>query len=183
MFRLSISILMLSILLIGGCAKKIVVIRTTPAETKKTVVVAPPHENNVASNNHLVQARNFYARGKFKQAIQHCEKAIEFNNRNWEAYYYMGLSMQRTKAYTRALDYLKTGLTYSPDNNMIRAEVHYAIGFSWENMGKFEEAGKQYNIALSYNPDNSSARIGINRIMVDKTMRNWKKDKDLKHEG
>jgi tetratricopeptide (TPR) repeat protein len=183
MNRFYVKSLSLLLLLIIGCGQKMIVVRTVPAENKKMVASGPSEDNTIASNNHLTQARMFYAHDKFKQAIQHCEKAIEFNNRNWEAYYYMGLSMQRSKAYARSIEYLKTGLTFSPDNNLIRAEVHYAIGFSWESIGKMEEAGTQYHIALTYNPDNGSARNGMNRVTVNKTMKDWKNNKNIKHKG
>jgi tetratricopeptide (TPR) repeat protein len=164
--------------IIAGCGKEAVVINQ-PDEENPGVF----KDNTTASNHHLQQAKMFYARDKYKQALQHCEKAIEFDKHNWEAYFYMGMSMQKRKEYARSIEILNDGLKYSPDNKLVKAELHCAIGYSWENLGRYDEARRQYNLALDYNPNSEQARKGKNRIKVEKTMEDWSKDKEIKHEG
>ncbi len=173
----------LFIFVIVGCGKEIVIINPGSENSGQVSASRPEVDNATASSQHLQQAKMFYARDKFKQAMQHCEKAIEFDNRNWEAYYYMGLIMQNRKEYAQSIETFSDGLKFAPDSKLVKAELHCALGYSWENLGKFEEARTQYNLALSLNPQNESARKGKNRIEVEKTLKNWGKDKKINYEG
>jgi tetratricopeptide (TPR) repeat protein len=167
----------------SGCGGGTVVVKeATTGEIRKTD--ARPSEGNItAATEHLKEAKMFYARDKYKQALQHCEKAIEFDNRNWEAYYYLGLCMQKRHEFTQAVDALKKGLILSPDNRLVKSEMHAAIGYCWENLRMFDDARREYNTSLSFNPGNQAARDGQNRIKVEKTLKNWGKDKDIDTEG
>ncbi|UCD94454.1 MAG: tetratricopeptide repeat protein [Candidatus Zixiibacteriota bacterium] len=183
MKKLTAILLAILLLFALGCSRKVVVIKTSPPEKEQPTVAHKAKVNNEASNNHLRQAKKFYFKGKYKQTQQHCEKAIEFNHRNWEAHYYLGLAMQKRRHYARAVEMLAVGLKFSPDNNFVKSEIHFAIGYSWEKMGDHSNAGKAYKMALSYNPGNQEARDARNRLKVEKTMKNWGKDKDKRPEG
>jgi len=177
-------ILSLLILAVTGCSKKMITIKTQPQAEKKAYEIHPDKNANIhASEVQLRQAKQFFAREKFKQAQKHCEKAIEFNHRNWEAHYYLGLTMQKRKNYEVAIEVLGVGLKYSPDNSLVKSEIHYAIGSSWAQLGEFVNANKEFELALTFNPDNQFARDAKNRIKVKKTMKNWGKNADKKHDG
>lgn len=139
--------------------------------------------NVEASDNHLNQAKVMYVKGKYKQTIDHAEKALAFNERNWEAYYYLGLAMQKRRDYQPSLDVFAKGLRYSPDNRFVRSEIHFALGFSWEQMGIFDKATNEYTAALEFNPENIDARQATNRIKIEKTMKGWGKDAKSKIDG
>jgi tetratricopeptide (TPR) repeat protein len=166
-----------------GCSKKVIVVQPSGEKSSSSEGEMTFNDNTTASTHHLQQAKMFYARDKFKQALQHCEKAIHFDSRNWEAYYYLGLSMQKRKEYARSIEPLNSGLKLSPDNKLIKAELHCAMGISWENLGQYEEAHKQYDSALENNPNSDVARKGKNRLKVEKTLKNWGKDKEIEYEG
>jgi len=166
-----------------GCSKEVVVVQTGAETTPSTVVMRNPETNFNASIEHLRQAKIFYARDKYKQALQHCEKAVSFDSRNWEAYYYMGLCMQKRKDFARAVETIRTGLKYVPENKLVKAEMHFALGYCFENMGRLDEARSEYETSLTYNPNNDSARKGSNRVKVEKTLKNWGKDKEIEYEG
>jgi tetratricopeptide (TPR) repeat protein len=183
MKKLTVILLAILLLFVLGCSKKVVVVKTTPAEKEQPTVAHKGKVNDEASNNHLRQAKKFYFKGKYKQTQHHCEKAIDFNHRNWEAHYYLGLAMQKRRYYDRAVETLAVGLKFAPDNNFVKSEIHYAIGYSWEKMGEHSNAGKAYKMALSYNPENQEARDARNRLKVEKTIKNWGKDKDRHPEG
>jgi tetratricopeptide (TPR) repeat protein len=176
-------ILISLILIIGGCGGGTINVKESPAVENHKTPGKPTQGNITAATEQLKEAKMFYARDKYKQALQHCEKAIEFDNRNWEAYYYLGLCMQKRRDFAEAAAALKRGLQFSPDNRLVKSEMHAAIGYCWENLKQFEDARKEYDISLSYNPANQAAREGQNRIKVQKTMKNWGKDKDIEHEG
>jgi len=181
--RLLILSSLLFLFIIAGCAKEVIVVQPGSENSNQPSFNGEPADNASASDKHLQQAKMFYARDKYKQALQHCEKSIEFNNRNWEAYYYLGLVMQKRREYTRSIETLNDGLKFAPDNKLVKAELHCALGHSWESLGRYEEARKQYDLALSLNPQNEAARKGRNRIEVEKTLKNWGKDKDIDYEG
>lgn len=180
---LSISLLCALLLFVVGCTKKVVVIKAPPAEKKQHVIVHSTGVNIESSNNHFKQAKKFYAKGNYKQAMKHCEKAIEFNHRNWKAHYYLGLTMQKRNQDARAIEVFGAGLKYSPDNNLIRSEIQFAIGVSWENLGKLNNAHQAYNLALVLNPDNRSAREAKKRVKIEKTLKNWRKMKKSGYDG
>ncbi|GEM_PF-1353689 len=175
--------ILVMLLLAIGCSRGVVVVKTQPPATKEVVIVQPDKPGKpdiVSSENHLRQAKKFYYSGKYKQAQKHCEKAIQFNHSNWEAHYYLGLTMQGRKEYAQAVEILSVSLKYSPENHMIRSELHMAIGHNWENLGKIKNAQTEYALALEYNPDNQEAIEARNRITVDKTMDNWGKKKNMR---
>ncbi|MFH2037163.1 MAG: tetratricopeptide repeat protein [Candidatus Zixiibacteriota bacterium] len=183
MRKFQISILIIILLLMAGCGAKMIVIKTKPVESNTQQVVVASQANATASDNHLLQAKKFYNAGKYKQAMKHCEKAVEFNHRNWEAHYYWGLAMQKEREYTVAINTLGVCLKYCPDNKYVKSDIHYAIGVSWEELGHLENASQEYALALELNPNNKSATKGKHRVKIDRTMENWKKKKHGDYDG
>lgn len=175
--------LFLMLAIFAGCSKRIVVIKANPTVGSNNGPMHTSKDNIQASDNHLAQAKKFYARAKYKQSIKQCEKALQFNRRNWEAIYYLGLSMQKRKEYSISIEMLGAGLKYCPDNRFIKSEIHFAIGISWEKLEHYSNANKEYNIALEHNPGNSYARDAKNRLVVNKTMKNWRKNKNIPYDG
>ncbi|MBN2227282.1 MAG: tetratricopeptide repeat protein [candidate division Zixibacteria bacterium] len=183
MRQITLALLCIILLVITGCSKKETSL-TVPAEQwDQANHPGNQQVNETASNQHLQQAKVAYSKDKYKQAIQHCEKAIMFNRQNWEAYYYIGLSMQKRREYADAIDMLQNGLNHSPQNNFVKSELHYAIGYSWEKLGKLDNAKTAYTTALAFNPENHSAQQAKNRIKIEKTLKNWGKQKNIDYEG
>nr|MBN2278455.1 hypothetical protein [candidate division Zixibacteria bacterium] len=176
-------IVMISILMAMGCSKKMVVIKTQPSGEEHAAYSHPSKSSLEASDEALREAKQLYYRDKYKQAQKQCEKAIEFNHRNWEAHYYLGLAMQKRKSYELSIEALGVGLKYSPDNKLVKSEIHLAIGNSWEKLGELGNADKEYELALEFNPDNQYARDAKNRLKVQKTMKNWGKDVERDYDG
>lgn len=156
----------------GGNSGTVVIKHEEPAVTKADIRPV----NVEASNNHLSQAKVMYVKGKYKQTIDHAEKAIAFNEKNWEAYYYLGLAMQKRRDYQISLEAFNSSLKFSPDNRFVRSEIHSARGYSWEQLGDLENANSEYMAALEFNAENANARQGTNRIKIEKTMKGWGKD-------
>jgi len=172
----------LLILFMLGCSKKVTVVKVAPIEYNERYD-NPSDENIDSSDRYLQQAKRFYTNGKYKQARNHCEKAIALNHRNWGAHYYLGLAMQKKREYTVSIEALGVSLKYSPDNKYVKSEIHFAIGLSWEKLGEPGRAFQEYKQALAYNSGNDSARKARNRLKVKKTMENWGKDIRINHDG
>ncbi len=183
MKKLSVSILILLLFFTLGCNKKVTVVKVASAEDNLNQYDSPSQDNINGSENHLQQAKRFYAEGKYSQARKHCEKAIELDHRNWGAHYYLGLTLQKRKEYTVSIEALGVSLKYAPNNKFVKSEIHYAIGYSWENLGNQKKAMEEYDQALAFNPGNDSARQAQNRIKVNKTMKNWDKGREIKYDG
>ncbi len=182
MKKIAIAFMILLLLTLIGCSKKMTVVTVTPDRTNPQYS-SPSQENINGSENHLRQAKRFYADGKYSQARKQCEKAIALNHRNWEAHYYLGLAMQKKDEYTISIEALGVGLKYAPDNKYVKSEIHFAIGYSWERLNEPKKAMTEYDQALAFNPGNDAARQAKNRIKVDKTMKNWDKDHKGKYDG
>jgi tetratricopeptide (TPR) repeat protein len=176
--------LVLTLIFAGGCGGGgSTQTRVIITEKTRNYDSEPTAKNIEKSNFHLAKAKKFYSRGKYKQVKKHCEKAIAYNPQNWEAYYYLGLAMQKRREYAESIKTLEVGLVLSPNNKYVRSDIHCTLGINWENLGRPEKARNEYNQALAFNSGNSIARKGLNRIKVKKTLRNWDKKREIEHEG
>jgi len=160
-----------------GCSHKVTIIKTNRPEEKLELRTIPPGEKARQSDIFLAKAKKFYLKGKYKQTLSFCEKAIKFNHDNWEAHYYMGLAMQRKRLYAQSIEALKIGLRLGPESRFFKSEMHCNLAINYEKMGMAERARSEYQLALTLDSANQNARKGLNRIKVNKTMKNWKKEK------
>lgn len=85
-----------------------------------------------------------YARyGKYHQAVQNLEKAVEFKNKNFAAYNNLGNVYYLTGEYERALSYYKKALNYS-DSPIILINIAKTL----YKLGEYEEAKIHYLSAV-----------------------------------
>ncbi len=174
--RLLVALLVgLFILAASGCSHRIVVIKTSTSEKKLDSRAIEKNNKKKQSDIFLAKAREFYNKGKYKQALKFCEKALEFNQNNWEVHYYIGLATQRNRQYAQSIEALKIGLRLGPENRMIQSEIHCNLAINYEKMGMAERAHSEYQMALNLNSANQDARKGLSRIKVQKTKDGWKK--------
>ncbi len=166
-----------------GCSHKVVVVKSELPVYKQDKNVTFSNENFKSSEMHLAKAKQYYLKGQYKQAQHHCELAVKFNHNNWEAHYYMGLSMLKKREYAHSIEALKIGLRLGPDNKFVKSEMHYYLALSFEEMGRPEEALDEYKQALVFNSGNQLAQNGLNRIKVKKTMKDWKKEVRTKRDS
>jgi len=173
-------VLFLSILLFAlvGCSKRVVIIKGSAPENNHAQVIGAGQSNIEKSDHHLSQAKKFYNKAKYGQSKKHCEKAIDFNHRNWEAHYYLGLTLQKRREYTVSIEVFGACLKYSPKNQYVKSEIHYAIGINYERLGSYNQAEKAYGEALAFNPKNKLAFKAKNRVKVEKTLKKRKSRKN-----
>lgn len=166
-----------------GCGGRMVIVKnTTPAnKIERRVVVT--EQNIKQSNLHLAKAKSFYFKGKYQQAQMHCEKAIQFNHANWEAHYYLGLTMQKRREYAASIEALKISLKLGPDNKLIKSEMHFNLAIGFEKMDMIDRAQAEYSQSLAFNSGNQMAKAGLNRLKVKKTKKNVKKSRSKDHDS
>ena len=167
----------LFILANSGCSHRVVIVKTNTSEKKLDSRAIEKKNNKKQSDVFLAKARKFYNKGKYKQALKFCEKALEFNQNNWEAHYYIGLATQRNRQYAQSIEALKIGLRLGPENRMVQSEIHCSLAINYEKMGMAERAHSEFQMALNLNSANQDARKGLSRIKVKKTLHGWQKEK------
>jgi len=165
----------LFIMAASGCSHRVVVIKSNAPEKKQNRVIVKKINNEKQSDIFLAKAREFYNKGKYKQALKFCDKALKHNPNNWEAHYYIGLATQRKREYAHSIEALKIGLRLGPENNFVKSEIHCYLAINYEKMGMPKRARSEYNLALELNSANQDARKGLSRIKVNKTLNTWKK--------
>jgi len=157
------------LLVSAGCSHRVLVVKTAPPESNRNRPVKYTNEDIEISTRHLVKAKEYYHKGHLKQAQHHCELAIKFNHANWEAHYYLGLTMQKKREYAQSIEALKIGLKLGPDDKYVKSDIHFYLALSFEGMGQSERALAEFNQALVFNSGNQMAREGMNRLKDKKT--------------
>ena len=173
----------LLLILIGCGGGSVTVVKTSPPPGNTDRVMALSDQDISKSEHHLDLAKKSYFKGKYEQAEKQCELAIKFDRSNWEAFYYLGLVMQKKREYAESIEVLKIGLKLGPENKYVRSDIHFNLGVNFEQMGKPDMARDEYNRALAYNSGNQMARKGLNRIKVTRTLKNWDEDRAINPEG
>ncbi len=161
-------LLLIACFIVVGCQSKTVVIKTQP-ETPKYKI------KHVSSDKHLIQGKKFFNNGKYKLAARNFMRAIATDSHNWEAHYYLGLTLQKQGRYDQAIGSFNTSLRHAPKNNKIRARVNYSLGVSWEHERYFGRATELYVKVLKLNPKHSGAKAGKARVMLKATKEKKKK--------
>ncbi len=81
-------------------------------------------------NKDLQVRQDHYARGRYKEALPHLQKAIDEGQRAFDAHLYMGLSLQRLGDEDGARFHLKRGIELAPDSvfHLQRATIGHIEG-------------------------------------------------------
>ncbi len=145
----------------AGCATRTVVIKTHPADEAPQTI---QNSKTIVADNHLEQGKHLYFKGKYDQATKHFVRSIANNRRNWEAYYYLGLTQQQQKRHDRAIGSFNNSIKYVPADVETRARVYYALGISWEEEGYLVNAKEKFKMALKFQPGYTQARVAIERV-------------------
>lgn len=115
-------------------------------------------KNNIAPNGHLniyeKQANEKYYQGKYFEAIELFNKALEEDPNNANCYYLRGLSytLNGRANDDKALADLTKALKMNGDNY-----IYYYIGFIHQRQNKLTEALLDYSASLKDYPDNTDA--------------------------
>lgn len=129
---------------------------------------AKTYGQKVASGNHLESGKKFFHKGKFRKALQEFNKAVDKDPRNWEAYYYLGLTQQKMGYYKESIPRFEMAIELNQGDKVRVSEIRVCLGVSYESLGNIEKAKAQYQFALSLNPDNKNASDSYSRIKAKK---------------
>jgi tetratricopeptide (TPR) repeat protein len=101
----------------------------------------------------LNRGKDYFAEGKYDQAIQEFDKVLAANKELGEAYFFRGVAYYYKKDYDRAIaDY----------NEALRIDPNYAFalnnrGYAYRQKGDYDRAIADLNEALRINPNFASA--------------------------
>lgn len=115
-------------------------------------------KNPSRSNFHSVQGKLLFDQGKYRQAMECFEKAIELSKRN-DPGNYKNLSVIYNKldAPEKALAMLKKAVELDPAN----ADYHYSLGRTYYGLGRLEDAESHFMKAVALNPSMPDAYIHL----------------------
>lgn len=126
----------------AGCSEKI-----SENTTQGLEDVAPLEALNATEWYH--EGENLYAQGKYEEAINAFDKAIEFDPKYIDAYYWKGLALNDLGRFEEALKaYDKATMLDSGDYRIWGAK-----GNTFYDLGRYEEAIKEYDKIIELHPN------------------------------
>lgn len=105
---------------------------------------------------YLAEGLIFDRRGDMAAALHSFHQAVEYDQRNSDAYYNLGVVEARLRSYDRAVDALRVAIKLKPDN----AQAHTQLGNIFAARGLKTEAIKEYETAVRI--DSSAVEAAFN---------------------
>ena len=93
------------------------------------------------------------AMGRYKEALESLDKAIELNLKDAEIWYNRGITLHAMRRYDEALESYNKAIELNP--NFVKAWNNK--GFTLYSMGRYKEALESYNKAIELNPEKVGA--------------------------
>ena len=100
------------------------------------------------ANMEILKGKDFYSRKEYMEALQHFNKALEYDPENSSAMFRLGNIYFAIKDYLKASEYLEKGLLYQGNNY----KVLYMLGRCYSALSDTDKALEAYDKALSFNP-------------------------------
>ena len=126
-------------------------------------------------NKSIAAGNQFYKEGKFEQAIEAYQKALEINGNNSIARYNLAAAKYRLQKFDEAeKDYANTA-EKSEDKN-IKAKSVYNEGVTLTKQKKLLESIARYKQALMLNPSDQDVRFNLQKALEE--LRKQQKSKE-----
>jgi Flp pilus assembly protein TadD len=105
------------------------------------------------ADNWVDEGNTLYAHGKYDEAIQAYDKAIEINPQDADAWYYKGTALDMLRKYDEAIQAFDRAIEINPQD----ADAWYEKGWNLGELGKHEEAIEALDEAIRLDPNYASA--------------------------
>lgn len=99
--------------------------------------------------------------GKLKQAMAHCDKALQVNPQHAELLHLSATIAEQLHQYEAALGYVQRALKQAPE----ASAFHNTRGLIQAGLGQKEEAETAYRLALQFDPTNALAHHNLGEIL------------------
>ena len=159
-------IFILILFYLAGCGKQYKVVKTHQ-KTGEGEIAEKFIDNNssdVADDRYFHDGLILFRQGQNKRARIQFEKSIDYYQKNWLSYYYLGLIMNKEGIYPEAISQFHLSLKYAPGEKRSRSLIYVAIGESWEYQGEYGKATQNYQMALNLYPESVTAKEGLNQV-------------------
>jgi len=136
-------------------------VSSTKSTSKKTVKVV----STKSSAELLVEAKAFFKKDYFTNALPIFEGLISKNYKPAESNFYVGEIKYYRKKYKEALHYFKTSMTlYDKASYLPKLLLHSAISF--EKLGDDDNAQNFYNTIVDIYPESNEAKEASKKIKI-----------------
>jgi tetratricopeptide (TPR) repeat protein len=124
-----------------------------------------------------------FHRGRYRQAAHQFEVAIAEDPNNWEAHWWLGLTMREMRDYDGCLDHFRVAIRLHDDPDWV-ARVRVDVGLVWELRGDRDKALVEYDLALRARPGYADAIKARERLKERReALKEREDDKDKGHRG
>ena len=117
-------------------------------------VIAQKESDDIRAGNRL------YKEKKYTEAEIEYRKALQKNNKSFEANYNLGNALFRQGKYDKAFEHYKNAIPLASDKQKTAYDFHN-LGNTFMSGGKIEEAISAYKTALKNNPKDNETRYNL----------------------
>lgn len=142
---------------------------STQTPTEPNSPVTPQKETQIVEfedGNHkdwFWRGNELYALGRYKEAIESYEKAIQHKPSYHEAWYNRGISLNNLGQIEAAISSYDKALEFKPD----KYQAWYRRGIALSDLGQVEAALVSYDKALEFKPDHPEARTRRGTLLIN----------------
>jgi tetratricopeptide (TPR) repeat protein len=117
--------------------------------------LTPSSKQENTSQYWLGKGKEYYQKGLYEEAINCCDKALEINPQDVDAWGNRGISYAKLYRYNEAIECFAKIIEINPSNS----KAWFAKGNALASMGKYEEAIKCFDEAIAIDPSYAEAVI------------------------
>lgn len=165
-------IIFFSALIVSGCTSGRIVIvgeSETPAN--------PDQGRAIAAQRHVDLGKKFLKNKKYHKAEAEFLAAIELDDGNYEANYYLGLTYYRWKKYHSCIEPFQVAIQLNSRDPEWVCQIRVYLGSAFESERDYERAEREFYLAIQLDPDNDEARHSWERVKY-KDKKHYKHDDD-----
>lgn len=112
--------------------------------------------------NLLKKGLELHNSGDYEAAKKYCQKAVELQPKNGEAWYLLGAISTALGNYQQAVQDLKRAIQLLPNE----AEFYFHLGNAWYGLGEFELAIAAFRDALRLKPNHLDAKFNLGNMFL-----------------
>jgi tetratricopeptide (TPR) repeat protein len=123
------------------------------------------HEKNrvLSYQDYIGRGKSYLLEDQPDKAIEECNKAIDLNSKDPNAYYIRGICYNIKAQYEKAIQDIKRGIALDPKgylSNYTLSKIHRNYGNLFKRKGQYDRAIEQYSAAIALNPKNPNPYAG-----------------------
>ena len=108
------------------------------------------------AKKHFDEGLRLYELGRYEEAIEEFDKAIELDPNDPDYHYYKGIALYELHKYEEAIEEFDKAIELDPNDPV----YHYNKGLALGELHKYEEAIKEFDKAIELNPYNPGYHNG-----------------------